>query len=123
MLGRSHFQVAMDSRSQHRSQDMGVAQPMGPRRSSVALVESRVQWDGPDEIFAGVDTALVSLADDVPPGAGTEVIRHLEAYRVALAEAKNSLDVLDPWRAAEPLGRKTTSSPARGGTETSLRSR
>ncbi|MBI4408388.1 MAG: PIG-L family deacetylase, partial [Gemmatimonadetes bacterium] len=38
LLGRSHFQIAMASRSRHRSQDMGQAQLPGPRASRVQLV-------------------------------------------------------------------------------------
>ncbi len=104
LLGRSHFQVAMDSRSQHQSQDMGMAQPMGPRRSTVALVESRVGEEGPDEIFAGVDTALVALAEDLPPGIRGQVVQELEAYRRSLLQAKGALDVSDPWASAPSLG-------------------
>ena len=105
LLGRSHFQVAMESRSQHRSQDMGVAQPMGPRRSAVALVGSRVEMDGPDEIFAGVDTSLVSLTEGLSQGVRDEVVGLLVEYREAVAEANEVLDVMNPWRAARPLGR------------------
>jgi hypothetical protein len=105
LLGRSYFQIAMESRSQHRSQDMGVAQPMGPRRSTVVLVESRVDADGPDEIFAGVDTALVTLTRSLPEGGREEVAELLAEYRAAIAEANEVLDVIEPWRAAPPLGR------------------
>lgn len=105
LLGRSYFQVAMESRSQHRSQDMGVAQPMGPRRSTLALMESRVRMEGPDEIFSGVDTSLVSLTADLPSRTRGEVARLLTEYREAVAEANSALDVMDPWQAAPPLGR------------------
>lgn len=105
LLGRSYYQVAMDSRSQHRSQDMGAGQPMGPRQSRVALVESAVEVQGPDEMFAGVDTALVALAHDLPIEARATVEGKLEAYRAAVAEAKESLDVVDPWGSSRPLGR------------------
>lgn len=105
LLGRSHFQVAMESRSQHRSQSMGVAQSMGPRRSSLALVESRVESQGPDEIFAGVDTSLVSLTEGLPQEARSGVAERLVEYREAVAEANEVLDVMDPWLAAPPLGR------------------
>lgn len=104
LLGRSYFQVAMDSRSQHRSQDMGAAQPMGPRRSTVAMVESRAETDGPDEIFAGVDTALVVLAQDLPADLRGDVVGHLQAYRNSLAQAKAALDIQDPWQSGPPLG-------------------
>jgi LmbE family N-acetylglucosaminyl deacetylase len=105
LLGRSHFQVAMESRSQHRSQDMGAAQPLGPRRSTLALVESRVEQTGPDELFAGVDTTLLGLARDLPEPVGGEVRGALEAYRGALDLAHGEMTLLDPWAAAPHLGR------------------
>ena len=62
LLGRSYLQLAMESRSQHRSQDMGAPQPLGPREAGLRLVESHVQEPaGDDGIFAGVDTTLPPL--------------------------------------------------------------
>lgn len=89
LLGRSYFQVAMESRSRHRSQDMGAPRTPGPRSSGVELVEDRTgeglagPWvQGNDSgsvglasgemgrevrdlepgLFAGIDTTLVGLA-------------------------------------------------------------
>ena len=45
LLGRSLLQLSMESRSQHRSQDMGVAQGLGPRTSRLELV--RAAWGDP----------------------------------------------------------------------------
>ena len=42
LLGRSYLQLAMESRSQHRSQAMGSYQPLGPRVSGLRLVKSHV---------------------------------------------------------------------------------
>ncbi len=109
LLGRSYYQIAMDSRSKHRSQDMGAAQPMGPRRSTVALVKSRREMDGPDEIFAGVDTALVALAEELPVETRGEVVGHLESYRRYIGQAKEALGVQDPWGSSEPLGHALSS--------------
>lgn len=105
VLGRSHFQVAMESRSQHRSQDMGAAQPLGPRRSTLALLESRVEVAGPDRLFAGVDTSLLGLARDLPEPDGREVREALETYREALALALRGMTPEDPWAAVPHLGR------------------
>jgi LmbE family N-acetylglucosaminyl deacetylase len=99
LLGRSHYQLAMESRSQHRSQDMGRPQPMGPRSSRLALLESRVPNGEGDEgeIFSGVDTTLVGLLAG-QEGPGAEAARTgLRAYRELLAEARAELDALEPW--------------------------
>lgn len=100
LLGRSFHQLSMESRSQHRSQDMGAPQPPGPRLTGVILVESRVEDDG--GIFSGVDTTLVGLADELPGAAAGEARRHLEAYRAALARARGEFG-LDPEEIVSPL--------------------
>ena len=94
LLGRSLHQLAMESRSQHRSQDMGAAQPPGPRSTALTFVEARVEAEPGDGLFAGVDTALVGLADDLGPGmygsAPAQVATHLRAYRTAVREAREA---------------------------------
>lgn len=61
LLGRSPFQIAMASRSRHRSQDMGRAEPAGPQwghlrrwQASGAAPEERSLWEGVDTTLAGV---------------------------------------------------------------------
>jgi LmbE family N-acetylglucosaminyl deacetylase len=66
ILGQSYFQVAMASRSRHRSQDMGQLQRPGPATSGLALLATRTGAGGlgsgtsgaETSIFAGVDTAI-----------------------------------------------------------------
>ncbi len=65
--GRSFHQIAMASRSQHRSQDMGVLQNIGPSVARMVLLGDRT-GAGDDEFFAGVpeDTSWVArLADSL----------------------------------------------------------
>ena len=105
LLGRSHHQVAMDSRSQHRSQDMGRAQPLGPQASAILLVTTApgVEVGEDAGLFAGVDTtlagAVASAGDDL---AGT-LHPLMERYREAVRAAEQSLGALDPAPAAPPL--------------------
>lgn len=115
LLGRSPFQVAMESRSQHRSQDMGAPQHPGPRSSPLILTRSREggvaearESRGPtsdDGLFSGVDTTLVGLAARAMAGNGAsgEVISALDAYRVALNRARDGLHALDPTPSAQAL--------------------
>jgi LmbE family N-acetylglucosaminyl deacetylase len=106
LLGRSHFQLAMESRSQHRSQDMGTVRPMGPRESPMALVRSRVaEPEGDKGIFAGVDTTLLGLTEGLPV-AEAQVVRGLLAeYRSSITRARENLDALRPWSVVPDLGR------------------
>ncbi|MDT8368431.1 MAG: PIG-L family deacetylase [Longimicrobiales bacterium] len=61
VLGRSHLQIAMDSRSRHRSQDMGAEQPFGSR-SSRLLFEAMHTREG--ERVHGDDATTQPIADD-----------------------------------------------------------
>lgn len=65
--GRSYFQLAMASRSLHRSQDMGQLQRIGPSQARLGLLATRTGGRGGaagaapgDGLFAGVDTALAA---------------------------------------------------------------
>ena len=59
-VGQSYLQIAMRGRSLHRSQDMGVAQRMGPSAVKIRLLED-LTGGGP-ELFAGIDTSLTSAS-------------------------------------------------------------
>ncbi len=106
VLGRSSFQLAMDSRSQHRSQDMGVGQPFGSRGSQLTLISVAPGLDAADDggFFAGVDTTLVGQVEGLPEAVAAEVTASLERYRAHVDEASARLSALDPSRAAPPLG-------------------
>ncbi len=94
LLGRSALQLSGMSRSQHRSQDMGSSQPLGPRDAGAFLLESRV--DAPaEELFGGIDTTLVGLTESLDEELASEVRGHLTAYRGDIATARATLG-LDP---------------------------
>lgn len=101
LLGRSLHQLSMESRSQHRSQDMGAGQPAGPRTTGVIPVESRVAG-GDGEIFAGIDTTLVGTTRGLPAAVGDAVRPHLRAYHASVAAARSSMG-LDPEVVAPDL--------------------
>jgi LmbE family N-acetylglucosaminyl deacetylase len=101
LLGRSLLQLSMESRSQHRSQNMGAGQPPGPSLTGVILVESRV-GDEADEIFAGIDTTLVGLTAGVRGAAAASARGHLEAYRRSVLAAVEEFG-LDPMPIAPHL--------------------
>lgn len=106
LLGRSWFQLASDSRSRHRSQDMGRPRLPGPRVSGFELLESRagpIPAEMEEDLFQGVDTALVSLADRIGSAARPELRDALTRYRADLGRARESLNALEPGRAAPNL--------------------
>jgi LmbE family N-acetylglucosaminyl deacetylase len=74
LTGQSYFQIAMASRSRHRSQDMGQLQRPGPNAVHLALIASRRgtvaergMWDGvdtttgPAPLAALIDSARAAL--------------------------------------------------------------
>jgi LmbE family N-acetylglucosaminyl deacetylase len=103
LLGRSDYQLAMESRSSHRSQDMGAPRPMGPRASGISLMADRTGSPEDTGMFAGIDTTLVGAAEGLPTDERAATRVHLEAYRGALADAWNRFGGLDPFAVVEPL--------------------
>jgi LmbE family N-acetylglucosaminyl deacetylase len=73
--GKSVFQLAMASRSMHRSQGMGLIQPLGPQETRLAWSAGGAGAAGKDP-FAGIDTHLRAIAATVPDAARRQ---HLEA--------------------------------------------
>jgi LmbE family N-acetylglucosaminyl deacetylase len=59
-VGKTWRQTAMESRSLHRSQDMGQVQSIGPSSSHLLLLQSRTRV--PDTgIWSGIDTSMAAL--------------------------------------------------------------
>ncbi|HET9209579.1 MAG TPA: PIG-L family deacetylase, partial [Thermoanaerobaculia bacterium] len=91
LTGKSMEQLAAASRSMHRSQDMGLLQPLGPD-------ETRVLWvaGGPGEgskgLFDGIDTRLTAIAATLPdPERRRHVGEHLDAAEAAAQKARQAL--------------------------------
>lgn len=82
VTGQSYFQIAMASRSRHRSQDMGQLQSPGPR--SVPLVIVATRPGGEATFWSAVDTTL--------PG---------KARYAALIDSARA--ALNPWRPGDVL--------------------
>lgn len=65
LLGRSYFEIAMEGRSQHKSQEMGTIELRGEQRSGVRLLESnviRTNSEGEQNIFDNIDTSIRGIA-------------------------------------------------------------
>jgi LmbE family N-acetylglucosaminyl deacetylase len=74
--GRSLGQLAVASRSFHRSQDMGREQLAGPARGSLLWIAGGAGGAG-DDPFAGIDTSLSAIAGSLPEGAARDEIAGL----------------------------------------------
>lgn len=82
LTGRSFHQIAMASRSNHRSQDMGALQPPGPNETRVAWVQG-AGGPGAKDLFEGIDTRLTAIA----AGVGDAARRARMEERLRKAEA------------------------------------
>jgi LmbE family N-acetylglucosaminyl deacetylase len=103
LLGRTYFEIAMEGRSQHKSQEQGLIELHGPHPSGVRLVESLVKTTEPEQsLFDGIDTSITGIArlsglrDDAING---ELSKMQKAAALALAE----YDVTSPGKIIRPL--------------------
>jgi len=103
LTGRSFYQIAMASRSLHRSQDMGTLQEPGPNRTEVGWVAGGAGREGKD-LFAGVDTRLAAIAAEVPDAARRgEMERRLTRAAEVAVQARASLSAPDLSAAAPKI--------------------
>jgi LmbE family N-acetylglucosaminyl deacetylase len=88
VFGRSYFEIAMEGRSQHRSQHQGALELRGERSTGIRLVETTVNAAPADGLFAGIDTSVAGLAQlcGAPRGTlGAELLAIQSAAGRALA--------------------------------------
>jgi len=90
LIGRSPFQLAMASRSRHRSQDMGRPELAGPRYGYLRRIFP-ASTGRERSIWEGVDTTLSQR------GAA------YQGYDRAIADARRAANVLDPDALVDPL--------------------
>ena len=91
LFGRSRYQIAMQSRSRHRSQDMGRSEPLGPQTTALRVLAGDYPAGGAS-LFARVDTTLSQHARSA--GAAANVIATLEEYERGIARLRASYNPL-----------------------------
>ena len=63
LLGHSYFEIAMEGRSQHKTQEQGVLELKGERLSGLNLIESVVpKVENEKSIFDGIDTTISGIS-------------------------------------------------------------
>jgi LmbE family N-acetylglucosaminyl deacetylase len=84
LFGRSYYEVAMQGRSLHRSQDQGAIQTKGPRFSFYKVADSSVmKSENERNVFDGIDIRLTGIADFAGQAAAKLRPELLEVQRVA----------------------------------------
>jgi len=103
LTGRSYHQIAMASRSLHRSQDFGMLQQGGPNETRVAWLEGSAKPEGND-VFAGIDTRLEAIAAQVAdPGRRTAIAERLRRVEALVSRTRAGLTPTTLASAAPPL--------------------
>ena len=103
VLGRSYYEIAAESRSQHKSQGFGVLQRKGTIMDAITREAARV---GPakatDEksLFDGIDTTWTALRAKLPTALTQS---QLDSALVSLADAKQRYRADDPTPIIVPL--------------------
>jgi LmbE family N-acetylglucosaminyl deacetylase len=126
LLGRSYFQLAMASRSRHRSQDMGRPEPAGPHWGYLVRVLPALVGPEPS-VFAGTDSSPSQVAERAGITGAVPALREYEALADRLRREANPLapDTLVPdlARALGLLGRADAEAARAGGRAGDLRLR
>jgi LmbE family N-acetylglucosaminyl deacetylase len=103
VIGRSYAAIAAEGRSQHKSQEMGGIEPLGPSASGLLLVESRVPVPASEtSIFDGLDTSIPGLAALMGLPAGV-LAEELKAIDSAVLLALRDFRALEPEKIAPVL--------------------
>ena len=103
LIGRSYFEIAMEGRSQHKTQEMGMLELRGRQMSGVRLLESTVpKTETERSVFDGVDISitgipkLVGLNDDFLNG-------ELREIQSSAIKALTDFDAFNPAKVIQPL--------------------
>jgi LmbE family N-acetylglucosaminyl deacetylase len=104
-LGRTYAEIAAEGRSQHKSQEMGSIEPMGPAASGlIRLSPPPAGVDAARErsVFDGIDVSLAGVATISGLPAGS-LRSELAAIESAARQALATYQPLDPSRIVPPL--------------------
>lgn len=96
LIGRSYFEIAMEGRSQHKSQEMGTLELRGRQTSGIRLLESKVtSRENDTDIFAGIDTSIRGIAK-LAGDTSQPFIEKLVKLQSTAEEALGSYDPFHP---------------------------
>ena len=105
LLGRSYYEIAIQGRSQHRTQGEGSIERRGPVFSRLKLVDSSVGMPKHEsDIFEGLDTSLTGIADFAGSAAG-RLKQDLAEVQSAADEARQKFNPFAPSPVAPVIAR------------------
>lgn len=101
LIGRSYFEIAMEGRSQHRSQEMGSLELRGRQQSGLRLLDG-VKVVNEQGIFDGLDTSITGISKLAGVTDGS-LDADLRAIQTAASKALEDFDALNPNKSIAPL--------------------
>ena len=102
ILGRTYFEIAMEGRSQHRSQGEGRIEFHGDSFSGLNLVGA-VKDVREKDIFDGLDTSITGLSKLLPSNNPMEDQNSLDEAQDSAVRAQLQFDVRDPLKMVPSL--------------------
>ncbi len=100
LIGRSYFEIAMEGRSQHKSQEMGSLELRGKQNSGLRLLESNTgQSDADKNVFTGIDTSISGIAKTA--GINEDYLNG--ELKDAQSAAEKALAVFDPFNTVKSI--------------------
>ncbi len=104
LLGRSYYEIAAESRSQHKSQGFGVLQRKGAIEDALTREQTRVNASTPasqeTSLFDGVDTTWARLGK---LAANEVVASKLDSASASILEAREGFRASNPTSTIRPL--------------------
>lgn len=105
LIGRSYFEIAMEGRSQHKSQEMGVLELRGRQSSGMRLIESNVPLvEKETSVFDGIDTSIKGIAK-LTNNSEERFLAQLAELQTTAELALSSYDVYQPEKLLPILAR------------------
>ncbi len=103
LIGRSYFEIAMEGRTQHKSQEMGVLELRGKQTSGMRLVETNAaKIETERSVFDGIDTTITGIPKLV--GMNEDFLNgELKDAQKSVSEALQNYDVMNPAKIILPL--------------------
>ena len=101
LIGRSYFEIAMEGRSQHKSQEMGSLELRGKQQSGLRFLDG-VKIENEKGIFDGLDTSITGIAKLAGVTDGS-LDADLRGIQTAAARALEEFDALNPSKSIAPL--------------------
>ncbi len=95
LLGRSYFEIAMYGRSQHKSQEMGTLELLGPQTSGVRLLESAAGASDERSVFDGIDVTIRGIAQ-LAGIRDASIIERLGVIQDLARRALREFDAMEP---------------------------